>query len=237
MSIRISTFVFRHSFLALLAAAVLAPADAVLAQQPYYYQPAPDYYRNDTAEGTVTGGALGAITGAIVGGRKNRGEGALIGAGVGAITGNLLGRSKDRVDAQQAAAGATYVAQANQQAVAQAVTNYDLVTMTRAGVGDDLIISTMQSRGARLTLSPQELISLKQQGVSDRVLLAAQNVTGGSGYSPGPLPVTTVPAPPTVIVTPARYPYYPYYDYYGYHGCYGPYYPRYHSHIHFNGRW
>ena len=230
MPIRHSSFVLRHSFVALLAAAVLVPAHAALGQ--YYYQPAPDYYHNDTAEGTVTGGALGAITGAIVGGRSNRGEGALIGAGVGALTGNLLGRSKDRADAQQAAAGANFVAQANQQAAAQAVTNYDLVNMTRAGVGDDLVISTMQSRGTRLALSPQELIALKQNGVSDRVLLAAQNMTGGSGYSPGPLPVASAPPPPTtVIVTPAPYPYY------RYHGYYGPRYPRYHSHIHFSGRW
>ena len=52
------------------------------------------------------GGAFGAVTGAIVGGRKDRGEGALIGAGVGALTGNLLGRAKDRADEQRAAAGA-----------------------------------------------------------------------------------------------------------------------------------
>ena len=96
----------------LTAAFAMAQFDCANAQQ-YYYQPAPDYYHNDTASGTVTGGALGAITGAIVGGRKNRGEGALIGAGVGAITGNLLGRSKDRADAQYAASGAAVVAQAH----------------------------------------------------------------------------------------------------------------------------
>ena len=49
--------------------------------------PSYDYYRNDTVEGTVVGGAFGALTGAIIGGKKDRGEGALIGAGVGALTG------------------------------------------------------------------------------------------------------------------------------------------------------
>ena len=107
--------------------------DRARAQQ-YYYQPSPDYYHNDTASGTVLGGAFGAVTGAIVGGKKDRGEGALIGAGVGALTGNLLGRSKDRADERQAAFGAGVAAQANQQAAAMAVSNYDLVTMTRAGV-------------------------------------------------------------------------------------------------------
>ena len=34
----------------------------------------------------------------------------------------------------------------NQQAAAAAVTNLDVVSMTRAGVSDELIVSTMQSR-------------------------------------------------------------------------------------------
>ena len=171
------------------------------------------------------------MTGAIVGGRKNRGEGALIGAGVGAITGNLLGQSQDRADERRAATGAAVVARANQQAAAMAVTNYDLVGMTRAGVSDDLIISTIRSRGARLDLSPQALIARKQSGVSDRVVLAAQQMGGGSSYaSASPTILTEVPPPPTVIVAPA--PWRPYY--YHHPHCYHPhYYP--HSRVHIHG--
>jgi outer membrane lipoprotein SlyB len=197
---------------AALAACVAGPIDCAVGQQ-YYYQPSPDYYHNDTASGTVMGGALGAVTGAIIGGKKDRGEGALIGAGVGALTGNLLGRAKDRADERQAAFGAGVVARANQQAAAMAVTNYDLVSMTKAGVSEDVIISTMRSRGAQLDLSPQALISLKQSGVSDRVLLAAQDmnrrpvtVYGG----PLPPPVVTRVVPSTVIVEPAPYWHRPY---------------------------
>ena len=94
---------------------------------------------------------MGAITGAIIGGKKHGGQDALIGAGVGAVTGNLLGRSKDRVDEQRAAYGAAAVGQLNQQAAAMAVTNYDLLQMTRAGISEDVIISTMRSRGAGST--------------------------------------------------------------------------------------
>ena len=65
----------------------------------------------------------------------------------------------------------------NEQAAAMAVTDDDLVQMTRAGISEDVIISTMRSRGTRIDLSPQSLIALRQQGVSDRVVLAAQ--TGG----------------------------------------------------------
>src|SRR4249920_3803997 len=86
--------------------------------QPYYYQPAPDYYHNDTASGTFLGGAMGAITGAVVGGGKHTGQNALIGAGVGAVAGNLLGRSKDASDERRAANGAMAVGQMNQQAAA-----------------------------------------------------------------------------------------------------------------------
>jgi hypothetical protein len=179
---------------------VVAPANA-----QYYYSPPPSYYQNDTAAGAVVGGGLGAITGAVVAGRKDRGPGALIGAGVGAVAGGLLGKSQDNADARVAAAGSANVAQANAQAAAMAVTNYDLVEMTRAGCSEDLIISTIRSRGSRCDLSPNGLISLKQQGVSDRVVIAAQSTSsvGYSGYAPQ-APVMAAP----VIVRPAPVYYY-----------------------------
>lgn len=206
---------------ALLVAVMALHLDPAAAQQ-YIYQPSPDYYHNDTASGTFLGGAMGAITGAIIGGKHHSGQDALIGAGVGAVSGNILGRQKDARDERRAAAGAAAVNQLNQQAAAQAVTNYDLLQMTQAGLSEDLIISTIRSRGARLDLSPQALIALKQQGVSDRVVLAAQQMAAAPGYY-GPAGTTTVvsevpPPPSTVIVTPGWRPY-----------CYPrPYYPYYH---------
>ena len=125
---------------------------------------------------------------------------------------------------QRAAAGQAAVNQMNQQAAAMAVTNYDLVQMTRAGMSEDVIISTIRSRGARVDLSPQALIELRQQGISDRVVLAAQQMGPGgyvAGAPPyGPTVVSEVPPPPSVIVAPAYRPYpYWYYPrpYYGYH--------------------
>jgi hypothetical protein len=212
---------FRTLLTLLVAAIGLARVESAEAQ-PYYYQPAPDYYHNDTASGTVLGGVMGAITGAVIGGKHHAGQDALIGAGVGAVTGNLLGRSKDAADDRRAAAGAAAVGQMNAQAAAMAVTDADLVQMTRAGVSEDVIISTMRSRGTRIDLSPQSLIALRQQGVTDRVILAAQNVGAAPAYygaAPGPTVVTEVPPPPSVIVAPAYRPYY-YYPrpyYYGYH--------------------
>lgn len=225
----------RRSFLPTVAILFLTGIIAIsgsteVLAQPYYYAPPPSYYQNDTAAGTVAGGALGAVTGAMIGGRDNRGEGALIGLGVGALTGNLMGRAKDRADEQRAAYGAAAVGQMNQQVAAQAVTNYDLQEMTRAGVSEDVIISTMRSRGTRLDLSPSSLIALKQAGVSDRVVLAAQSTgpTGPAVVGPAPIlapaPVVHMAPPPAVIVAPAPW------------GCYGPprhYYHRPHTHIHY----
>ncbi len=194
--------------------------DDVSAQSQYRYLPAPDYYRNDTAEGTVVGGAFGAITGAILGGKKNRGEGALIGAGVGALAGNLLGRGKDQQDERRAANGALIAAQANRQAAAQAVTNFDLIRLTQAGVGENVIISPLRARGTRLDLSPTGLISLKKSGVSDGVLIAAQQLNRGPGAIPlrATTTILTEPSPPAVIVTP--HPYWMYHHrphHYGHH--------------------
>ncbi len=186
------------------------------AEAQYRYVPSRDYYQNDTAGGTFLGGALGAITGAIIGGRSKRGEGALIGAGVGALTGNILGRNKDRADQQQAAYGAASVARANQAAAAQAVTNFDLIRMTQAGVGEEVIISTLRARGTRLDLSPEGLIALKESGVSERVLISAQNLM--QNYAARPTTIAT--GPPPVIVTPRpvwAHGYSPHYYYPEYH--------------------
>jgi outer membrane lipoprotein SlyB len=169
--------------------------------QQYYYQPPPSYYQNDTAAGAVVGGGLGAVTGALVGGKDHRGGGALIGAGVGALTGGLVGNAVDSADQRAAATGTAVVAQANAQVVAMAVTNFDLVEMTRAGIGDEVIISTIRSRGGRFDLSPGGLIALKQSGVSDRVVMAAQGAAPGA-FAPAPMPAIIGP-PPIVYVQPA----------------------------------
>ena len=164
----------------LLALAVVTLTAADSAAQ-YVYDPGPNYYRNDTAEGTVTGGAFGAITGALIGsGSGDAGEGALIGAGVGAIAGNLFGRSQDKADQRQAAYGYAATQRANAQAAALAVTNADLVQMTAAGLDDSVIVGAIHSRGGRFDLSPNGLIVLKQNGVSDNVVRAAQQAVVAS---------------------------------------------------------
>lgn len=206
----------------LLTTACLAIVTAPSIAQQYYYQPSQNYYRNDTREGTVVGGGLGALTGALIGGKKNWEGGALIGAGVGALAGHAMGSARDQADAQQVAIGTSIANQANAQVAATAVTNYDLSQMTAAGLSDDLIISTIQNRGGRFDMSPNGLIALKRAGVSDRVVLAAQQASGSVG--PTPInPTVRVATPPPVYVRPAPVIHY-------YHGRPRHYHHRYHHH-------
>ena len=187
------------TFLAM--AVVVSAATSAVAQQ-YYYQAPREYYQNDTRQGTITGAGLGAITGALIGGKKNLEGGALIGAGIGALTGRAIGSARDADDARQVAIGNSIAAQANAQAAATAVSNYDLVQMTQAGISDELIISTINTRGGRFDFSPNGLIALKQSGVSDRVVIAAQRAAGLS--VPTPInPSVRVSQPPAIVVQPA----------------------------------
>ena len=80
-----------------------------------------------------------------------------------------------------------------------------MIAMTRAGVGDELIISQIRVHGVAAQLMAPDIIMLKQQGVSERVIQAMQTL-------PPPQAVMVAPPPPpqTVIV---EEPYYhrPYY--------------------------
>src|SRR5215472_7876903 len=53
-----------------------------------------------TATGALAGGAIGAFSGAVIGGR-HAGEGALIGGAIGAVTGGLIGHSMDQEEQER----------------------------------------------------------------------------------------------------------------------------------------
>src|SRR5262245_8960439 len=149
---------------------------------------------NNTQSGALVGSGLGAATGAIIGEASGHaGGGALIGAAAGALAGGLAGNAADAREERDAAVAHAQYAQAHSQAIAQAVTDADVVTMTRSGVGDDVIINSIRTRGCRWNSAPENVIALKQQGVSDRVIEAMQN----SGlHMPAPA------APPPVVYAP-----------------------------------
>jgi hypothetical protein len=128
---------------------------------------------DNTGQGALFGGALGAGTGAIIGHAVgNTGAGAAIGAGAGALTGAAIGAHKDeeedraRVAADQARA---------QQAMAAAVTVPDVVAMTQARVDENVIIDRIHTHGIAAPLQTNDVIYLHQQGVSGNVIAAMQS--------------------------------------------------------------
>ncbi|WP_144994678.1 YMGG-like glycine zipper-containing protein [Polystyrenella longa] len=155
-----------------------------------------------TSRGAALGTGLGAATGAIIGHQSgNAGAGALIGAAAGAVGGGLVGKVRDTEDQRDAAvAQAAYLE--HQQ---NALSNSDVVMMSQNQIGDQVIISSIQSRGGRFDLSPQGLITLKQSGVSDSVLQYMQ--TNGQNAAGVPTIVQAGPRvvspAPVVIVEPA----------------------------------
>ena len=137
-----------------------------------------------TTQGAAVGGAAGAIIGGIIGHQNDEvPEGALIGGAVGAITGGLIGRSQDnlareRYAQQQAYNQRVYV---QQQAVVQpGITITDVVSMSRSGLSESLIISQINTKGVQRRLEVSEIITLHQQGVSDYVINAMQSAPAGN---------------------------------------------------------
>lgn len=114
--------------------------------------------------GTVAGAAIGSATG-------NAGAGALIGAGVGAVAGSATGAAIDESEARNQA----LFQQRLGRQLAGATTFQDVAAMSQAGLGDQVIISHINSHGVATAPSPQDLIQLKNAGVSDNVLAALQN--------------------------------------------------------------
>ena len=58
------------------------------------------------------------------------------------------------------------------QATSTEITNSDVISMTKAGIGEQTIILTIQRGPVKFDTSPRALIALKQAGISDQVLNA-----------------------------------------------------------------
>jgi len=69
------------------------------------------------------------------------------------------------------------------------LTNASIEKMTKAGLGDDVIVSVVQNQPGHYDLSPDALVTLKKEGVSEKVLAAM----AAKGAAPAP---TAKPAAP-----------------------------------------
>jgi hypothetical protein len=159
--------------------------------------------QGNTQRGAAVGGLTGAIAGGLIGDHNGEaGAGAAIGGVIGAVTGGLIGNASDKEAAyrRQQVASRQYQSQiAYRQS---AVSTSDIISMTRSGVSESVIINQINQRGVVAKLQVPEIISLHQQGVSENVITAMQRApTGPAQASPVVeryevvQPVPVVPAP------------------------------------------
>lgn len=126
---------------------------------------------NNTQQGALTGGVIGTGAGALVGhATGNTGLGMLIGGlfgtGVGAAVGNEEDRREDRRAARE-------IAWANAKAARQ-IPLHEIVQMTQQKVADEVIINHIRTTGSNYDLRTDDILFLRQQGVSDRVIAEMQ---------------------------------------------------------------
>jgi hypothetical protein len=78
---------------------------------------------------------------------------------------------------------------------AQAVlTNDAIIKMVKAGLNDDIVVSTINAQPAKYDTTPDQLIALKGQGVSDKVIAAMMNKAAGGAASPAAAVPAAAPA-------------------------------------------
>lgn len=194
----------RSAVTALLLSAIIGPA----AMGQGYYPP-PQQARGLGLLGGLAGAGIGAAIGEDDGDAL---PGALIGGAIGALGGTAIGDGMDRDYRRQQA-----YAQAQQYQRSQAVTLTDVASMAQAGLSEDVIITQINSRGLSRSLTTDDLIALKRQGVSDRVLNAMQRLSHSA-------PAAAAQPTPVVVeehyYTPPRYyppPYWHHHRRYHYH--------------------
>jgi osmotically inducible lipoprotein OsmB len=151
-----------------------------------------------TGEGALTGGALGAGAGAIVGAAAGRPVlGALAGGAIGAGTGAVVGNGVERSERREAARAAQ----------AQALGLADIVTLTQQHLGDEVIINQIRASGTIYYLRAEDIVWLRQNGVSEAVIMEMQatatryprRIYSAQPYYPGAVYVVEPPPPPPPV--------------------------------------
>ncbi len=133
------------------------------------------------------------------------GVGALVGAGVGAASGAAIGGSIDQAEARNRA---LIESRLGRPVAPGAVNVGDVISMSRAGVPEDVMVTHIQTHGLAAPLQSNDLILLQQQGVSPRVVQSMQAPPVMAS------PPVVVPAGPQPVMYVAPPPYYgppPYY--------------------------
>lgn len=168
-------------------AAILVSLLALGCRSPYYAD-----------RGALAGGLAGAGIGAAIGDASGAaGPGAIIGAALGTITGNVIGEG---IDADLARSKAEIEARMGRQ-MSGAVSNEDVIAMTQAGLSEDVIATHIRAHGVARPPAVNDLIILRNQGVSDRVIQALQQTPPPTATAV-PVSYAVGPPPRAVLVEP-----------------------------------
>jgi Glycine zipper len=129
---------------------------------------------NNTESGAIGGGLIGGALGTVVGlAARNPLAGAAIGAGVGAGVGALAGNQEDR--REQAFKDHIEVAAAvSQENAARAPKLEEIVSMSKNGVADGVIINQIRSCNVVYKLNTDDINYLTTNGVSGAVINSMQ---------------------------------------------------------------
>ena len=115
-----------------------------------------------------TGALVGAGGGAVIGGALGGGEGALIGGAVGAVGGTVIGAALDSSDRSALEKESPRTVRKIDRGEPLSVT--DVKKMSRAGLSDDVIMSQIDATHSTFYLSTADIVDLKKNGVSQRVI-------------------------------------------------------------------
>jgi outer membrane lipoprotein SlyB len=161
----------------------------------------PDGTQNNTGSGALIGGAMGALTGAAIGGRHHGGQDALIGAAAGVVAGGLIGYTMDREQESRLKAQAPQTLVRVDQG--QPLTVADVKALAKAGITEDVIISQIGNSHTIFHLSSADIIDLRDSGVSDKVIQFMISTASMPVPVAAPQPAVVIeqaPPPPPVEV-------------------------------------
>lgn len=134
----------------------------------------------NTQRGAAVGGLTGAIAGGLIGDHNGEaGAGAAIGGVIGAVTGGLLGNASDKEAEYRRQQVINHQYQQQLTYRQSAVSLVDVVSMTRSGLSETVIINQINQRGVQSKLQVADIISLHQRGVSEQVISAMQQAPTG----------------------------------------------------------
>lgn len=158
-------------------------------------------HMSHTERGALTGGGIGAGVGALAGSLVGKaGAGAALGGVAGGLIGGLAGNEEDKAERQQLE---HQLVAAQAAAALPPLSLEDIARMAQSHTSDQVIINQIRTTGSVYRLNAAQIQWLREQGVSDAVVMEMQNTAARRPVAVAPPPPVIVHEPTPVIVRPA----------------------------------